>query len=152
MIPMEHIRKANGNDASRLAEILVFVRRINFYPIFGDAGYAFGEQQVLPTAQEYLNDAELLDHTYVYDDGIVRGLIEIRGQEIVKLYVDHFFQGQGIGDQLITFAVEQFDIQYLYALEKNSGAIRFYERHGFTFRGDWMYEEDTTERLLKLER
>lgn len=149
---MEHIRKATAEDVSRLAEILVFVRRINFYPIFGDAGYAFGEQQVLPTAKEYLSDPALLERTYVYDDGIVRGLIEVKGQEIVKLYVDHFFQGQGIGDKLLTFALQQFDIRYLYALEKNTGAIRFYERHGFTFRGEWVYEEDTTERLLKLER
>lgn len=149
---MEHIRKATAEDVSRLAEILVFVRRINFYPIFGDAGYAFGEQQVIPTAKEYLSDPALLERTYVYDDGIVRGLIEVKGQEIVKLYVDHFFQGQGIGDKLLTFALQQFDIRYLYALEKNTGAIRFYERHGFTFRGEWMYEEDTTERLLKLER
>ena len=149
---MEHIRKAAAKDVSRLAEILVFVRRINFYPIFGDAGYAFGEQQVLPAAQEYLTNPDLLEHTYVYDDGIVRGFIEIRAQEIVKLYVDHFFQGQGIGDKLITFAMEAFDVQFLYALEKNTGALRFYGRHGFTFRGDWIYEEDTTERLLKLER
>ena len=149
---MEHIRKATAEDVSRLAEILVFVRRVNFYPIFGDAGYAFGEQQVIPTAKEYLSDPALLEHTYVYDDGIVRGLIEVKGQEIVKLYVDHFFQGQGIGDKLLTFALQQFDIRYLYALEKNTGAIRFYERHGFTFRGEWVYEEDTTERLLKLER
>ena len=149
---MEHIRKATAEDVSRLAEILVFVRRINFYPIFGDAGYAFGEQQVIPTAQSYLHDPELLSRTYVYDDGIVRGLVEIRGQEIVKLYVDHFFQGQGIGEQLIEFAVREFDVRYLYALEKNTGSLRFYERHGFTFRGEWIYEEDTTEKLLKLER
>lgn len=149
---MEHIRKATQQDVSRLAEILVFVKRINFLPIFKDENYSFGEQQVIPVAQEYLNDPALLNRTYVYDDGIVRGLIEIRGQEIVKLYVDHFFQGQGIGDKLIEFAIQRFDIRYLYALEKNTGALRFYNRHGFSFQGEWMYEEDTTERLLKLER
>ena len=149
---MEHIRKATARDVSRLAEILVFVKRMNYRRIFHNDDYSFGELQVIPVAQEYLDDAALLDRTYVYDDGIVRGLVEIRGQEIVKLYVDHFFQGQGIGDKLITFAVQQFDIRYLYALEKNVGALRFYARHGFTFQGDWMYEEDTTEKLLKLER
>ena len=123
---MEHIRKATEADISRLAEILVFVKRINYLPIFGDESYSFGEMQVIPVAREYLSDTALLDRTYVYDDGIVRGLIEINGQEIVKLYVDHFFQGQGIGDKLITFAVEQFNVQYLYALEKNTGALRFY--------------------------
>lgn len=149
---MEHIRKATEKDASRLAEILVFVKRMNYRSIFHNDDYSFGELQVIPVAQEYLRDTALLDRTYVYDDGIVCGLVEIRGQEIVKLYVDHFFQGQGIGNKLIEFALREFDIRYLYALEKNTGALRFYERHGFTFKGDWMYEEDTTERLLKLER
>lgn len=151
-MPMEHIRKATRQDVSRLAEILVFVKRINYLPIFGDENYSFCEMQVISVAEEYLNDVQLLDRTYVYDDGIVRGLIEINGQEIVKLYVDHFFQGQGIGDKLITFAMEECNVQYLYALEKNTGALRFYARHGFNFKGEWMYEEDTTERLWKLER
>ena len=149
---MEHIRKAKAKDASRLAEILVFVKRMNYRSIFHNDDYSFGELQVLPVAQEYLDDAELLGSTYVYDDGIVRGLVQVNGQEVVKLYVDHFFQGQGIGDKLLEFAVREFDVQYLYALEKNTRAVAFYARHGFRFKGDWEYEEGTTERLLKLER
>ena len=31
---MQHIRKATQQDISRIAEILVFVKRINFRPIF----------------------------------------------------------------------------------------------------------------------
>ena len=149
---MKYIRKASRSDASRLAEILVFTKRINYRPIFQNDDYSFGELQVIPVAQEYLDDPALLHSTYVYDDGIVRGLIQIRDKEIVKLYVDHFFQGQGIGEKLIEFAIQAFDVQYLYALEKNTGALRFYARHGFTFQGSWEYEEGTPERLLKLER
>lgn len=63
------IRKARPDDLSRVAEILVFVKRIKFRPIFQDDDYSFGELQVLLVAKQY---AELLDRIWVYDDkGIV---------------------------------------------------------------------------------
>ena len=37
------IRKAKKEDLSRIAEIFVFNNRINYFPIFQDAGYSFGE-------------------------------------------------------------------------------------------------------------
>ena len=94
------IRRAKEEDASRVAEILVFVKRMKFRPIFQDDGYSFGELQVLPVAKKYL-ECGILNHMLVYDDGIVKGLIHIEKNEIVELYVDYFFQGQGIGTALI---------------------------------------------------
>ena len=149
---MTHIRKAAASDISRIAEILVFVKRINFRPIFQNDDYSFGELQVLTVAEEYQNTPDLLARTYVYDDGLIRGLIEIDGREIKKLYVDHFFQSMGIGDKLIRFAIEKHNANFLYALEKNTRAVDFYARHGFHFKGHWEYEEGTPERLLRLER
>jgi putative acetyltransferase len=46
------IRKAVSHDVSRIAEILVFVKRIKYRPIFQDDDYSFGELQVLPVAAE----------------------------------------------------------------------------------------------------
>lgn len=149
---MQHIRKANSQDISRIAEILVFVKRINFRPIFQNDDYSFGELQVLTVAQEFMEHPDLLNEFWVYDDGIVKGLIHIKGQEVKKLYVDHFFESQGIGGKLLDFAIKQFDVQFLWAIEKNVRARAFYERHGFTYKGEWEYEEGTPERLLKLER
>lgn len=40
------IRKAQAKDLSRIAEIYVFNNRINYFPIFKDAGFSFGEMQV----------------------------------------------------------------------------------------------------------
>ena len=37
------IRQAEPHDFSRLAEIELFNYRLNFYPIFKDDGYYFGE-------------------------------------------------------------------------------------------------------------
>ena len=73
------------------------------------------------------------------------------GRELAKLYVDPFFQRQGIGARLLDWAVRACGARTLWALEKNEGALRFYARHGFALTGEWKYEEGTTERLVRLE-
>ena len=85
------IRKARTDDISRIAEILVFVKRMKYRSIFQDDDYSFGELQVLNVAEKY-KSPELLDNIWVYDDGIVKGMIHIEGNEIVELYVDFFFK------------------------------------------------------------
>ena len=143
------IRQATIRDISRIAEILVFVKRINFRPIFQDDEYSFNELQVLTVAKQY-SDPEVLSRIWVYDDGIVKGLIHIVDKEIVELYVDYFFQGQGIGSLLIEFAKVNFPVEFLWAIEKNTDAIRFYLRHGFCLTDQKKYEEGTTEYLVML--
>lgn len=146
-----HIRKATMQDLSRIAEILVFVRRITFRPIFKNDAYSFGELQVLSVAEEYAAPG-MLEHIWVYDDGIVKGLIHVEDEEIKKLYVDCFFQNQGIGAELIEFAKTNASARFLWAVEKNTAAIRFYEAHGFHRTGRREFEEGTTEYLVLLER
>lgn len=143
------IRKATAQDLSRIAEILVFVKRIKFRPIFKNDAYSFGELQVLSVAKEY-GDPVILNHIWVYDDGIVKGMIRIEEEEIRELYVDYFFQNQRIGAELIKFAKNRFSVRFLWAIEKNIDAIRFYERHGFYKTDIRKLEEGTTEYLVKL--
>ena len=145
------IRKAMIDDLSRIAEILVFVKRIKYRPIFQDDDYSFGELQVLRVAEKYKNP-DILNNMWVYDDGIVKGLIHIEGNEIVELYVDYFFHKQGVGSALIEYAKENHPITYLWVIEKNKEAIQFYERHGFHITNDKKYEEGTTEYIVKMER
>lgn len=145
------IRQATRDDISRIAEILVFVKRVKYRPIFRNDDYSFGELQVLPVAKRY-DDPDLLSHMLVYDDGIVKGLIHIQGSEIVELYVDWFFQGQGVGGALIEYAKAHYPVTFLWTIEKNTDAIRFYERHGFHVTAAKKLEEGTTEYLVKLER
>ncbi len=146
------IRKAVNHDVSRIAEILVFVKRINFRPIFQNDNFSFGELQVLPVAKKY-SDRELLDNIWVYDDhGIVKGMIHIEGKEIKELYVDYFFQNLGIGSELIEFAKENYDVRFLWAIEKNTDALRFYEAHDFHLTDMKKLEEGTTEYLVMMER
>lgn len=143
----EHIRPAKREDLARIAEIWVTNYRLNFYPIFQDEGFYFGELQV-PGAMEMF--AEQLPELFVYDDGVVKGFSRIQGKEIVHLFVEPALQGRGIGERLLAFAVKEKGAKWLWALEKNAGAIRFYVRHGFRKTGEKKLEEDTDEYLLKL--
>ena len=86
----------------------------------------------------------------VFDDGVVKGFIQMEGTEICKLYVDTFFQSGKIGARLLEYAVREFHADHLWALEKNTRAISFYQNHGFVLTGDRQFEEGTTEYLLKL--
>lgn len=147
-----HVRQAEAGDVSRIAEIFVFVRREKFFPIFQYEPYSFGEMQVLPAAREYLDSPGRLENVLVYDDGIVRGFLEMDGSEIKHLYVDSFFQGRGIGGALLEQALRERGASWLWALEKNPGAIRFYKRHGFSLTGEKVLEEGTEEYLLRMER
>lgn len=148
---MEHIRKASLQDVSRLAEILIFAKRAAYRPIFQNDAVSFGQMQVLPLAQEYLRCPEKLENIWVYDDEFVKGMVHIQGLQIKELYVDYFFQHQGIGAQLLDFAVRDRGARFLWVLEKNKAAIQFYEAHGFVFSGQRMLEAGTPEFLQKME-
>ena len=144
----ETIRKAVPEDISRIAEILVFVKRIKYRPIFQNDAFAFGELQVLSVAEKY-REPTALDNILVYDDEFVKGMIHIENNEIVELYVDYFFQGQGIGSRLIEYAKENYPVDFLWAIEKNTDAIRFYEAHGFHLTDIKRPVESATEVMMK---
>ena len=116
------IRKAKEKDLSRIAEIFICNNRINYFPIFKDESYSFGELQVVSFIDNYLKKDEVFKNLYIYDDGLIRGFIQMNGTEICKLYVDPWFQGRKIGHELITFAVEQFGADHL---RKMSGHLHF---------------------------
>ena len=148
---MEHIRKATARDACRIAEMIIFNYRLNFYPIFRDDDFYFSELQVNSFAETRLS-AEVLERTFVYDDGTVKGVVCVSGGEIEKLFVEPVLQGHGIGAKLLEYAVEQCGGSYLWALEKNERAIRFYERHGFLLSGERKFEEGTEEYLVRMDK
>lgn len=145
-----NIRRAQERDLSRIAEIFVYNNRLNYLPIFKDVEYSFNFLQVVDMADGIFR--KRLPHMYVYDDGIVRGFIDIEETEICKLYVDSFFQGHGYGADLLDYAIKEHSADFLWALEKNTRAILFYENHGFHENGERKKEEDTEEYLLKLTR
>lgn len=146
---MEHIRPAVSKDASRIAEMIVTNYRVNFYPFFHNDPFYFGELNVVDMAQEYTDGSEALKNTFVYDDGVVKGMIRVNGSEIEKLYIEPQFQGQGIGALLLRFAVDRLHASFLWALEYNERGIAFYKRHGFELTGEKMVEDEWVP-LLKM--
>lgn len=146
---MEFLRPATAADASRIAEIIVTNYRTNFYPFFRNDAFYFGELNVVDMASEYAEDTQQLRNTYVYDDGIVKGIIRISGDAIEKLYVEPQFQGQRIGAHLLDFAVRQKQAEWLWVLEYNTRAIAFYQRHGFQLTGEKIVEDEFVP-LLKM--
>lgn len=147
-----NIRCAKIEDVARIAEIEIFNYRLNFYPIFRNDEFYFQELQVPNLIQNYLQAEDFLDNTYVYDDGVVKGFIRLEGQEVRKLFVEPVLQGKGIGDNLLAFAIKEKNVHFLWALEKNTRAIAFYRKHGFSVTNDKKLEEDTEEYLVLLER
>lgn len=157
------IRRAETKDASRLAEILIFSKRTAYRKIFNNDNVSFNEMQVLDLALNFRDKESELDDLYVYDDGIVKGLIKWRKAdnketknsiEVFELYIDPFFQGQGIGDILVKDCIEHAKEQsirkvYLWVLEKNYSARKFYEKHGFKSDNASKFEDGTTEMILR---
>lgn len=146
---MENVRQATIADLSRIAEIVIFNYRLNFYPIFQNDDYYFNELQVSKVAKQY---EDVVGNMWVYDDGAIKGVIQIENSEIKKLFVEPALQGKSIGSYLLKYAIVEHKANTLWALEKNVRAVRFYERHGFQITTDKKLEEDTTEYLIRLER
>ena len=142
------IREAKLDDLARIAEIEVFNYRLNFYHIFQDDTFYFQEIQVLNVINE---NKKRLGQLWVFDeDGVVKGFMWVDSQQIKKLFVEPVLQSRGIGSKLLEYAVDKLGATYLWALEKNTRAIAFYQRHGFQTTEEKMLEEGTTEYLVKL--
>lgn len=141
-----YIRAGREEDLARIAEIEIFNYRLNFYPIFRNDEFYFQELQVPSLMAKYAQEP---DSFLVYDDGAVKGFAQVKDQQLCKLFVEPVLQGQGVGEKLLDYAVQR-GARWLWALEKNVRAIRFYERHGFVCTGEKELEEDTTEYLIRL--
>lgn len=145
---MSNIRRAKGEDLARIAEIEIFNYRLNFYPIFQNDAFYFEELQVPKQMEKY---RDLLNSMWVYDDGVVKGFMQVENRQVKKLFVEPVLQGNSIGTELLEYAVAKLDAEFLWALEKNVRAIAFYERHGFRVTAERQLEEGTTEYLVRLE-
>lgn len=146
------IRKATLQDIPRIAEIIVFGKRVAYRTIFNNDVVSFNELQVINIIEEYRNSPGLIDNMIVYDDGIIKGVINQTiaddSVEICDFYVEPFFKGQGIGRQLIQQVISESKKKgmkkiFLWVLEENLSARRFYEANGFQENGETCLVEGT---------
>ena len=146
------IRKATTCDASRIAEISIFTKRMNYRKIFHNDKVSFGEMQVYPLAKSYIDNPAEMDGMWVYDDEFVKGYINVDKKTVKELYVDSFFEGRGIGGQLLEFAITSLDCDNLWVLEENLRAKSFYILHGFFESGKRKPEDGTDKYIIELIR
>lgn len=146
------VRKATKKDISRIAEIIVFGKRVAYRSIFQNDEVSFNEMQVIPLWEEYKENPEMLEHMLVFDDGIVKGVINCKPVgdevEICEFYVDPFFKRQGIGRELIQNVIAEAKATqkkriFLWVLEENVFARGFYEANGFHASGETCLVEGT---------
>lgn len=146
---MSMIRKMESQDIPRAAEIQTFAWRTNYKGIYSDE-YLFTEMLVInriPYFEKMVNNIEF--DVFVYDDGIVKGFLIVtackeddkpNAFQIWNIYADPFFQRGRVGTQLIKHFEEiarqrNFSEACLWVLDKNHGAIKFYEKSGYTHDG-----------------
>jgi putative acetyltransferase len=142
---MNMVRKATKKDISRIAEIIIFGKRVAYRSIFQNDVVSFNEIQVIDIIEEYRNSPSRIDNMLVYDDGIVKGVINCKPVgdevEICEFYVEPFFKGQGIGRKLLEHVIAESKESgksriFLWVLAENVSARRFYEANGFHASGE----------------
>lgn len=148
------IRQADKQDIPRIAEIIVFGKRVAYRPIFKNDFVSFNELQVVDLYEKYKRNPNILDGMMLYDDGIVKGVInghpeENKIFEITEFYVEPFFVGQGIGTLLMKQMIQQikkkgFQKIILWVIKDNVRARKFYEVNGFVNSGKTCIIEGTT--------
>ena len=147
------IRKAQIQDIPRIAEIIVFGKRVAYRSIFNNDVVSFNELQVMDLVEKYHSDLSLIDDMIVYDDGIVKGVINRRyvGEdvELCEFYVEPFFKGNGIGRELIQYVINEAGNAhmkriFLWVIKDNLSARKFYEANGFKESGEICLIEGTT--------
>ena len=86
---------------------------------------------------EYVREALPLAEVHVYEDAQgVQGFIGLNGDHIEGLFVAAEMRSHGIGRQLMDHAKRERDTLTLEAYRKNVGAVRFYQREGFTIQDE----------------
>lgn len=137
------LRKAEIKDNARIAEIIIFTKRDTYRPIFQNDNVSFNEMQVV-TEYNRLMLPNKLKNLFVYDDGIVKGMVKIEIEEnnikISEFFVDPFFQKEGIGSVIMSSIIKTAKVAKktlsLWVLDRNIMAIRFYEKFGFEYSGE----------------
>lgn len=146
------VRKATLQDISRIAEIIIFGKRVAYRPIFQNDYVSFQEMQVLGIIEALRESPKLMENMLIYDDGIVKGVINQRvmdGEvEICEFYVEPFFKRQGIGRALMRQVIVGAKLAgkqrvFLWVIQENLAARRFYEAQGFVATGETCLIEGT---------
>lgn len=116
--------------------------------------WLFGNEDAHPfVPEEYwrshfneVQEALLQAKVFVYDtDGKVQGFIGMMNEYIAGIFVDKNYRSTGIGTQLLTYVKQKYDTLSLGVYQKNSRAVAFYHREGFSILSEKI-DKDTGEK------
>ena len=145
------ISKASTDDSYQIGELLVETWRYAYTGIMQQS--VLDELSVQRRSEGWMRVLEKNPEVYVLRNGAsVSGVVQVcrfRGEiepyrnfsEIPVLYLKPNFIGQGYGSMLLKYAHAQNTVSEsegvaLWVLEKNTRAIDFYSKHGYTFSGE----------------
>lgn len=117
------IRRATAADHPAISRVLASAReQMTYLPPIPDAVRPTLGRRVMAWAEVWIADGE----------GRTSGFLGLREDVVTHLYVEPSAQNRGIGTALLDHAkgLRPERLQ-LWVFQKNEGARRFYERHGF---------------------
>ncbi|TSE13685.1 GNAT family N-acetyltransferase [Mesorhizobium intechi] len=141
------LRPATGADAAAIARLMrAALNAFDWMPVVHTPAedLAFIRDIVLPRQQ--VTVAEVVSQ--------IVGFIAVGGDRVEQLYLDPAWTGQGIGSRLLTDVTAGLSVTKLHCFQANTGARRFYERHGFRAEafGDGTTNEEGLPDILYVSR
>jgi ribosomal protein S18 acetylase RimI-like enzyme len=117
------IRRATEADAAEVSRVFVAARdEMTYLPRIGEEHRPVLGGWFIERGPIFVEE----------DEGHVLGFSGVNDGELTHLYVDPAEQGRGVGSRLMEHAkAESPEGLCLWVFQKNEGARRFYERHGF---------------------
>ena len=95
---------------------------------------------------ELVKELLLQATVYVYEDNQeILGFIGLNDEYIEGIFVSDEMQSLGIGKALLSYAKDKRSKLFLNVYQKNTRAVRFYQREGFEISGEHT-EQNTGER------
>ena len=123
------IRRGGAQDARAAADLYLRAREAALRAGSIPAGVHDDDDVRGYFASHIVEDCELW---VAEDDGALAGILVLDGEFVDQLYVEPDLAGRGIGGALLAVAKrERPQGLQLWAFQTNTGARRFYERHGF---------------------
>lgn len=138
------IRRLQATDIDRVMELWLGVnlKAHDFVPA------AYWRNNFEPV-KEMLPQAEI----YVYEDaGEIQGFVGLSGEYIEGIFVSDEVQSQGIGKRLLDHIKAIKDTLYLSVYQKNTRAIRFYQREDFVIQREGLNESTDEKEFTMLWR
>ncbi|MBA1143614.1 GNAT family N-acetyltransferase [Mesorhizobium neociceri] len=141
------LRPATASDAAAIARLMrAALGSFDWMPVVHTPAedLSFIRDIVLPRQQVTVAEA---------GENIV-GFIAVSSDWVEQLYLDPAWTGQGIGSRLLVQATAALPVVKLHCFQANTGARRFYERHGFVAEsfGDGATNEEGLPDILYVRR